>query len=156
MENRGTEEIEAIRLLLIGTNEEVVTVDLNSSSLASGGVKKFEYNYDYGVLGELDLVEFIPKIKVEGDVSIQSAIRGKLSSLTDREAMVRVKISGFVPRKVIDSYRREDILKEYEGKYFLFVLDDADLLPQEEKIPAVKFTSPGSNAPYLGMFWLAH
>ncbi len=82
------------------------------------------------------------KIKVEGDASIQSAIRSKLAGLTGREAMVRVKISGFVPRRVIDNYKREEILKEYEDKYFLFVLDDADLLPQEEKIPAVKFTSP--------------
>ncbi len=82
------------------------------------------------------------KIKVEGSESIQSAIRSKLTSLTGSEAMVKVKISGFVPRKVIDAYRREDILKEYEDKYFLFILDDADLLPQEEKIPTVKFTSP--------------
>ena len=68
LENRGSESIEGIRLLVIGTNEEVYSVDLNESSLDPGEVKKFEQSYDYSTIGEIDLVEFVPKISVEGEV----------------------------------------------------------------------------------------
>ena len=68
LENRGTEEISGIRVLMIGTNEEVYSVDLNSSVLEPGGVRKFDQTYDYGTIGDLDLVEFIPRITVEGEI----------------------------------------------------------------------------------------
>lgn len=68
LENRGSEEIAGVRMTLIGDNEEVWSTDLNDSEIPAGGIKRFVQNYSWSSIGDIDVVEFTPKIQGEGSV----------------------------------------------------------------------------------------
>lgn len=67
LENQGSETIESVRMVLIGENEEIYSVELNDSSLAAGEVKKFDQDYSWADIGDVDLAEFTPLITAQGE-----------------------------------------------------------------------------------------
>ena len=65
LENRGTENIEAIQLTIIAEND-IYTENIPNSQIKTSGIRKFTQEYTYADYGEIDIIEFTPLIKTPG------------------------------------------------------------------------------------------